>query len=358
MIPSRPSSPEKMPLHPGDSNAFLTALAAQERRVLELKEELQKAEGELGKLKKHWATYEATKKRNELRHLEQLQPLKTPLGGSDLVTSRDNGLKITGRDLDRRSMAPLIVKSSRTIFAGSKHTRALSLLSPKDSTDAGLQLPSHVSRKRQRGLINGDAMPNTIQESSRSTDGPSDSERLYRGPPKDVILETGKQLVGDFRHGLWTFFEDLRQVTVGDEVVSKSDLRNQHTMLAGNLLRTQAKRERVLGVKRIPGGKADTCLPDLAKSQPRSSVNTKERNAISTGTNMSVNIGPPLSPAARSHISNASSKSSNSDDDDGWDQWDTVTTERSGTGSKKATSAADLLLPTLVDESSPRTSTS
>jgi len=359
VIPTRPPSPETKILYLGDCNAFLTALAAQERRVLELKEELQKAEGELEKLKKQWATHEATKKRNELRHLEQLQPLKTFLGGSDLATSCDDDLKITGRDLDRRKMAPPMVKPSRTVFSGSRHTRTLSLLSPKDSLAAGSHLPSpsHVSPKRHRFSINGDAIPNTIQGSSNSTDGPSDSDGLYKGPPKDMILETGKQLVGDFRHGLWTFFEDLRQVTVGDEAVSTSDLRNQQSMLAGNMLKTQAKRERVLGVKSVPDGKAQMWPPHLATNQPTNSVDTKERHPISAGTEISADVGPLSLPAAHTQRSNANSNSSDSDDDDGWDNWDTVTTTTLSTRGKKATSAADLLSSPLTNKSSPRTST-
>lgn len=67
----RPPSPEKKAFH--DSNTFLTALASQERRVLELKEELHKAETELEKLKRQWTTHEAARKRNELRQLEPLQ---------------------------------------------------------------------------------------------------------------------------------------------------------------------------------------------------------------------------------------------------------------------------------------------
>jgi len=59
---SNPSSLELGPFASADPNAFLTALAAQERRVLELKEELQKAEGDLDKLKQQWATHEAAKR--------------------------------------------------------------------------------------------------------------------------------------------------------------------------------------------------------------------------------------------------------------------------------------------------------
>ena len=52
-----------------NSSGFLTSLAAQERRLLELREELQRAELELSHLKTQWAQYEAGRMRSELRHV-------------------------------------------------------------------------------------------------------------------------------------------------------------------------------------------------------------------------------------------------------------------------------------------------
>ena len=52
------------PTGPTDSS-FLTALAAQERRVLELREELLRAEQALKKLKSDWSAHEAQKKRHD-----------------------------------------------------------------------------------------------------------------------------------------------------------------------------------------------------------------------------------------------------------------------------------------------------
>lgn len=78
--------------------------------MLELREELQKAEGDLEKLKKQWATYEATKKRNELRHVEALQPLKTSMSAA--VSSCDDELNMAGKELGRRNMAPPVCSFS------------------------------------------------------------------------------------------------------------------------------------------------------------------------------------------------------------------------------------------------------
>ena len=61
---SFPTVPESVPSGQTDTN-FLTAIAAQERRVLELKEDLVRAEADLRKLKVQWAQHEAQKKRND-----------------------------------------------------------------------------------------------------------------------------------------------------------------------------------------------------------------------------------------------------------------------------------------------------
>ena len=57
---------------------FWTALAAQEKKVLELKEELNKVESDLEQLKKQWAIHEASKKKEEMRHVEKLRPIGSP----------------------------------------------------------------------------------------------------------------------------------------------------------------------------------------------------------------------------------------------------------------------------------------
>lgn len=57
LLPTGPPTPEKRSPYPADSISFLIALAAQERRVLELREELHKADEDLEKLKKQRAVH-------------------------------------------------------------------------------------------------------------------------------------------------------------------------------------------------------------------------------------------------------------------------------------------------------------
>ena len=360
LIPARPPSPEKWAPHPGESNTFLTALAAQERRVLELKEELQKAEGELEKLKKQWAAHEATKKRNELRHLEQLQPLNTSLAGPSASASHDEESARINKELDRRKRTSSSVRSSqRTVFSGSRHTRTLSLLSPRDSTassHSSLQGNGHTRHPLE--TVNDVAVPFTIHELSSSIDGSSVSTSLYKGPPRDMILETGKQLVGDFRQGLWTFFEDLKQVTVGDEAAGTSDPRAQPSLPPGSLPKRQAIREKVTSTKEGPARKVDS------SSDVRGSETTQNHDLLASKQNLTqstvrenelVERPTPLSAGVSQPIS-TTTNSSDSDDDDGWDKWDTPVVKDSTPRTKDARFMADPMASPLTDKSSPRTS--
>ena len=346
--------------HPGESNTFLTALAAQERRVLELKEELEKAEGELEKLKKQWAAHEATKKRNELRHLEQLQPLNTSLAGPSASASHDEESVRINKELDRRKRTSSSVRSSqRTVFSGSRHTRTLSLLSPRDSTatsHSSLQGNGHTRHPLE--TVNDVAVPFTIHELSSSTDGSSVSTSSYKGPPRDMILETGKQLVGDFRQGLWTFFEDLKQVTVGDEAAGTLNPRAQPSLPPGSLPKRQAIREKVTSMKQGPARKVDS------SSDVRGCETTQNHDLLASKQNLTqstvrenelVEQPTPLSAGASQSIS-TTTNSSDSDDDDGWDEWDTPIVKGSTLRTKDALFMADPMASSLTDKSSPRTS--
>ena len=201
-----PVSPTKRVLL-DDSNEFLTEVAARERRVLELKEELARAQSELESLKRQWAGREAGKKRNELSIVEELQPSRPPW-------SKDSSANDGSAQLVEKCRTGSCATKNRKVFAGSRHVRTLSLLSPKEqasrsntslsTTSKATLSDSHVDVKETA------CMQNATQLGSK-------------GSERDVIFETGKQLVGDFRQGLYTFFEDLKQVTVGEATPSDSE---------------------------------------------------------------------------------------------------------------------------------------
>ena len=356
LIAARPSSPEKRLPHPADPNSFLTALATQERRVLELKEELEKAEAELEKLKKQWASQEATRKRNELRHLEQLQPLNTSF--ASISASQDEESTHVNKELGKRNKTSSGVKASqRTVFSGSRHTRTLSLLSPKESA-AGSHppLPGKGPLKRPLERINDIVVPSTVHELGTSTDGPNVVAELYKGPSREIIVETGKQLVGDFRQGLWTFFDDLRQVTVGDEAASRTDPRVQSSLHSSNPTKRNGLRER--------GSISKECANTRVESQKETDDAASRRSTGDPATELGSEIAGPDVLVAKTRTStteydlqrNANNSSSDSDDEDGWENWDTSTSKNSTPRRADALYVVDSVASPLTAKSSPRTS--
>ena len=291
LFPTRPPSPERRLVHAADPNSFLTALAAQERRVLELREELDKANEDLEKLKKQWAVHEATKKKDDLRHLQQLQLLNNSLLGSSIPSGGYESAHPC-RDMHRRRItSSRIMNSHRKVFTGSRHTRTLSLLTSKDPGSRSDLLihgnePSQVDQTSATDI----AVPATGPESA--------SLNVESGSQKDVIMETGKQLVGDFRQGLWTFFEDFKQLTVGDEGNGTTGLRRSFTQKSGNMPRrqnTKEKRTMFKGNLGCKSGAVDVVREPWRKPQVQTSNhNQRVGRALDRFTEVVV---PALTPA-------------------------------------------------------------
>lgn len=237
--PTRPTSsvaqtPVDTPLaqSPSDSGGFITAIAAQERRVLELREEMQRAENELLKLKRQFEHHEAYKKRQESRPSRQLRVV-TPqsLNTALLLEADDANARRT--EVERRKAlllggqnsapgTPGTPNQSRRRFFPGGHTRQLSLLSPTKS-DSGGDFSVHE-----------DPVVDNLKTSSRELDEqfanivryapitPAQLSKRASWAPRTVHQQAAsgvKQIAEDFRTGLWTFVEDLRQATVGDEPI-------------------------------------------------------------------------------------------------------------------------------------------
>ena len=201
---------------PNDPTGFLVALAGQERKVLELKEELQKAEAELTKLKKQWAVHEAYKKTGEIRHLEQLQPLQGVAANAGSSGDESSSSLRQSIELDRRKALLSNVKTPREprrkVITGG-HTRALSLLSPDRSNYTHSFSPVQESGE-SNGIPRSTTMPDTSQGISKVSS--YRARHSYQGG----VTHNAKQIAEDVKAGLWTFLEDLRQATVGDEAVN------------------------------------------------------------------------------------------------------------------------------------------
>ena len=237
LSPTRANTVASLSRSPSPTGSkFLTAVAAQERRVLELKEELQKAEHELIILKKQFATHEALRKRNDPRRPQQLQTMETALSPESSDDDRSSSSRYMHREMEKRKAILNGVRPhQRTVFSGSRHTRALSLLSP-ERTSAPLTFPRPHDRdtfkepskssEQERSLISP-----TLSMSPCDSEGSTGTSR-HDGINKEAIVRTGKQMASDLRQGLWTFIEDLRQATVGDEGINATQVRRAQSNMS------------------------------------------------------------------------------------------------------------------------------
>jgi hypothetical protein len=258
--------------------------------VLEIREELDKAEQELTGLKKQWATYEGRKKREEVVRVRRGAPVA--LGD---VPQRKQVEDLDIQEEERRRRRVLVELSGNAAGSGSqtsggggmarkgsqrkvfegRHTRTLSLLSPtavrrrsdeedfggsivselqegqasgeeqnaQDGIEAGtatrtLETPHHLSRLP---TLDGFVSPDAISATSATTPtfGKTYKELVAAQqrrslPPATVeMMKQGRAVVEGMRDGLWTFFEDIRQATVGDEAVYGPTSAEQQARLEG-----------------------------------------------------------------------------------------------------------------------------
>jgi hypothetical protein len=227
------------PATPTTSAGFLNALATQERRVLELREELLKAESELSKLKKQWATHEAQNKRNGIQDAD-LHVIKADYSKLDRdLVEESMGHSLLSREQETGSASKEGPKTRpRKVFSGSRSTRTLSLLSP-NATNIRLSFTQTEEAEKENGdeaicdpkpvlsrsSTLSELQPQTQQPPSAPIQDTAPKRRSMPPPSRDALLRTSKQMASDFREGLWTFFEDLRQATVGEEGVNGTESR-------------------------------------------------------------------------------------------------------------------------------------
>ncbi|KAL8693186.1 MAG: hypothetical protein Q9218_001930 [Villophora microphyllina] len=365
--PTRPPSPIKRTTTVGDSGNFLTVLAAQERRVLELREELQKAEEELLKLKKQWATHEVIKKRNEFRHLEQLQQLRKAArqnfhdaesdGINDRTSFEQRGRSFEGstdadqeiQQTDGNRPSRQNSKRRRKVFPGSRHTRSLSLLSRVDTTKTLCEQSLHTaplpaaSAGRKKSLS-----PKRSQQPRRKTTSVhTDRPELVKGE-KEVLIETGKQLVGGLREGLWTFFEDIRQATVGEEASSSPNQNSYNSRMQSHQRNGRSHNQHSRSEK------SDNVHPGSIPSSTLTVQTSSKQRAVGWG------VLDDTPKAQTNHSSQQiPEEPTDSFDEDPWDTWDSPMTTKLATERKESVTSDSVGSSALsTDRSSLRSSMS
>jgi len=233
--PATPSSssvglttPPNGDVSPEDSATFLTVLAAQERRVLELREELSKAESELTKLKRQWTNHEANKSRYEVLNSGVTTPHRTSRDMRDAMTSTNR------EEFQRRQRGVAGSSSSRKVLPSQRHQRTLSLLSPDRECRQPFPRPKDLDSDSASAISKKRASLNAKESPSTSLSARAQSLDLPDHPrDQDLFIKTGQRIAADFRDGLWTFLEDLKQATVGEDIPPRAPTPNTTSATTG-----------------------------------------------------------------------------------------------------------------------------
>ncbi|USW51730.1 hypothetical protein Slin15195_G050490 [Septoria linicola] len=339
-----------------DSTSFLTLIASQERRVLELKEEAQRAEADLEKLKRQWARHEAQKTREDAKRLTKLQPLQTSLPATDLEDDANGSSAWMQQEMARRKA--LLSRSNttggRTVIPGQRHTRALSLLSP--ARDNVRELPTPTVQRpppppRQDSLRNParqsiDAVvaterPPLITRGSETGDLTGEVDRIV-DPNIDVtqrasidqeaLLRTSKKMASEFKDGLWTFWEDLKQATVGEEHHSVPPPRRKSSTQTLSALRKQGSKSSLRPSSRssstVSKASAETKRPSPVRKQSAASAIPDLADPSFWTQHGVVPPGQSSQPQVKKattsskHARQPSVKRLSTVSNDGWDTWD------------------------------------
>lgn len=361
---------------PLDGN-FLHAIATSERKVLELKEELQRAQADLDKLKRQWARHEAQKKREDVKHVTKLQPLQTSLPARDREDDADGSNAWMQQEMERRKALMSASKtSSRTVLPGQRHTRTLSLLSPARDVPATAPFMQPPRPPRRDSLKNAtrhstdDGMqskrPVLVARTSTATDLSGETLPIRRSadvilPDKSIdqeaLLRTGKELATNFKDGLWTFWEDLRQATVGEDSVPIPPPRRKSSTQALGKPRKQNSRGSLRPSSRSSSvvSKASTERPNVSPVRNTSSGALPDLADPTFWTSNQESKPAPTKKATLSkHAKSPSVKRLSVVSNEPWDTWDdSPVASRSGSS---VTSESNTLPSTV--SGSPRTSTS
>lgn len=351
------------PVDPGD---VITAIAAQERRVLDLREELERAESQLTQLKRQWANNEAHKSRPKTRKPEPLRPVIPHIDTPEDPPSRRS------IELDKRKALLLAqgtpTQNRRRVFTGS-HTRTLSLLSPLKPTGDGFAVHEDASPparelRRTESLRYPANEPESPPLSGYAPFVPTPLSKRASWAPRSVHQQTSgvKQIAEDFKAGLWTFMEDLRQATVGEEPIT-----GQGTYLRGidgNMRSTSRERDSGANQDTIrasapPRARATSAFDYDGTPTPMARYTDEDETSEKEKENAEVSTLPArhksLSKATK-HTKRFSLTPLSMDtfDDDSWSSWETPAKSPRWSGS---TVNGDLI--SVPDEiSSSRSSTS
>jgi hypothetical protein len=204
-------------------------------------------------------------------------------------------------------------------------------------------------------------------------------------PSREALVRTGKQMASDLREGLWTFLEDIRQATVGEEGINGTQTRTSpsNSLAPPNgrkrdSLATSRSRERLLADGKLSRssssssrGRGPAAETKTGKDTKPAEISTSFWNEFGIDTPAQKSPSAPRTPSGnkaanrnganeaepRDHLS-SNSIDAQDEDLDNWDSWDTPLSEKKThtPSSSRSTVASKHDHSPTTQGSSPRTS--
>ncbi|EDU43998.1 conserved hypothetical protein [Pyrenophora tritici-repentis Pt-1C-BFP] len=162
-------------------------------------------------------------------HVTALEPLNTALANSPPTQYDDDGSNLwMQKEMERRkSLLSHTRTTQRKVFSGSRHLRTLSLLSPDRTDSPALLQPLDLQDQQSPSSRPQLSARSTSADITRQVVTAGDHDRYEMGGmptiQREQLIRAGTQMATDFKKGLFTFIEDIRQATVGDEAVNHAD---------------------------------------------------------------------------------------------------------------------------------------
>ncbi|KAK9326195.1 hypothetical protein V1517DRAFT_312053 [Lipomyces orientalis] len=212
-----------------DSTDFLTLLAAKQRRVLELRDELSKAEIDLKQLQQQWSAHEDRTRRsvqlqavsghsNSARNRISFDSSRVGNSGSknthpgptsnpSVTTSTDNK-RLSGAGIGRL-LSPSFPFPSPPKTAPSGRPFAPRTSSLNDSSSS--------SATASMAAAGGADYPGTNDEFEYDYDNNNNVNIPIRA---DEVIHMGRRLAEGINNHLWNLFDDIKQAAIGEDLVA------------------------------------------------------------------------------------------------------------------------------------------
>lgn len=309
--------------------------------MLELKEDLARAEADLQTLKKQWTSHEAYKKAASRRNGGSRSHNVVPPPEDEVAIRRSVELDRRKALLGQQNQQATPEKSRRRVFTGG-HARTLSLLSPTKPS-GGFDAPENATASKL------DYDPLTNRQYAPVT--PSLLAKRASWAPRTTQQSVGvKQIAQDLKSGIWTFMEDLRQATVGDEPITGQGLYLRG--IDGNMRATMSE-----------FGDQDTIRASTQSARPRaiSAFEDPPATGSDAGANSDTdasNNSKPIQPLRRSKTdaTKATKRFSwtplpaDSIDDSDWSNWDNPSGVTSPTSRWSGTTVNGDIIPSIPEK--------